>query len=268
MKKIFGREKNIVIGAIHFPPLLGRKDFPGFDIALTNALADLASFEKGGVDAVIVENNYDLPHTEKIDESAVASLTYLAEQIFKRATVPVGISVLWNDYRAALAIAKTVGLRFVRVPVFVDDVRTDYGEIFGKPDDVTAFRKAIGAEHIALFTDIHVKHATIISAHSIEESANQAIAAGSDALIVTGKWTGMAPDLKELASVRKTVGEFPIFCGSGVDAHNINDLYALANGSIVSTSLKKSTAEHAVNVRPYEARVDEEKVRDLVSKVS
>ena len=57
LAKIFKKRKNIIIGAIHFPPLLGYKDFPGLDVALKNAFADLRALETGGADGVIFENN-------------------------------------------------------------------------------------------------------------------------------------------------------------------------------------------------------------------
>lgn len=60
--KIFKKKKKVIIGAVHFPPLLGYPGFPGFDVALKNAIFDLKAFEKGGVDGIIFENNYDIPH--------------------------------------------------------------------------------------------------------------------------------------------------------------------------------------------------------------
>ncbi|MCG2809135.1 MAG: phosphorybosylanthranilate isomerase, partial [Candidatus Portnoybacteria bacterium] len=129
LKKIFKKDKNIIIGAIHFPPLLGYVDFPGLKIALNNALKDLTAFEKGGVDGIIFENNYDIPHKIFADSSVVASMTYLGEQIKKAIKLPLGISVLWNDYYTALSIAKILNLQFIRIPVFVDNVKTDYGII-------------------------------------------------------------------------------------------------------------------------------------------
>ena len=59
LNSVFKKEKNIIIGAIHFPPLLGFKNFPGFELALKNALKDLRALEKGGADAAILENIYE-----------------------------------------------------------------------------------------------------------------------------------------------------------------------------------------------------------------
>lgn len=266
MKNIFNKKRDIVIGAIHFPPLLGYPDSPGLDVALQYALTDLKAFEEGGADAVIIENNYDIPHVQVVPEPVVASLTYLTERILKEAHVPMGISVLWNDYKTALDIAKAFNLPFVRIHAFIDKLKTQYGTVVGDAVAITAYQTQIGAEHVSLFTDIHVKHSEILSPHSIEESARLAIQHGAKALIITGKWTGNAPDIKKLASVRDAVGDFPIFCGSGVNAANIRELHRYANGSIVSTSLKADTGStHIANVKPYEARIEAEKVTQLIS---
>ncbi|MDE2038047.1 MAG: BtpA/SgcQ family protein [Patescibacteria group bacterium] len=267
-ESLFGKDRDITIGAIHFPPLLGYPDFPGFDTALENALADLKAFEDGGADAVIIENNYDIPHKSPVDPEIVVSMAYLAGKMAGAAKVPIGVSVLWNDYRAALSLAKAYGLRFVRVPVFVDTVKTSYGIFEGNPKDVTDFRKRIGADDVLLLTDIHVKHSEMISPYTIEESARMAIGEGSDALIVTGRWTGDAPGSSDLKMARGSAGDFPILCGSGMDEANIAELYKAANGSIVSTSVKiglKDSGE--TNMKPYSSRVDREKVKALVSKI-
>lgn len=267
-KKIFNKEQGVVIGALHFPPLLGFSEFPGLEIARANALKDLEAFKKGGVDAIIFENNYDIPHTEFVGPEIGASMVLLGAEIKKATTLPVGISVLWNDYKTALSIAKVLNLQFIRVPVFVDTVKTSYGIIEGNFEEIIKFRKQIQAEHVALFTDIHVKHAEILSSHTIIESAQLAIKEGSDGLIITGKWTGDAPDLNELMEVRSAVVDFPIICGSGVDSKNIHELFEYASGGIVSTSLKEgATKQGEVNVKGYEQRIDEGKVVELMKSI-
>lgn len=266
--EIFRKKQQVTIGAVHFPPLLGYKDFPGFKIALANALKDVVAFESAGFDAIILENNYDIPHTEFVDPAIITSMTYLIEKIRSQTKLPIGASVLWNDYKTALSLAKTLNLQFIRVPVFVDTVKTACGVIEGRAKNVIAYRTSIGAEHIAIFTDIHVKHAILLSKKTILQSAKAAIAAGSDGLIITGKWTGQAPDMNELARVRKSVGNFPIIIGSGTDAENVTDLFRYANGTIVSTALKKGSAKRdEVNVKGYEQRIDQKKTLSFIKRL-
>ena len=264
LKKIFNKDKNIIIGAIHFAPLLSYEDFPGYEVVLKNALEDLSAFQEGGTDGVIIENNYDIPHKIFVEKETVELITRLGKEIKKLAKIPIGVSVLWNDYKSALLIAKKIGAQFIRVPVFVDSVRTNYGDVFAEPELVLEYRRKIKAENIVIFTDIHVKHAKLLEDKSIEESALQAIKYGSDALIVTGKWTGDAPNLKELEIVRYAVKDFPILIGSGADAFNIKKLLRHANGAIVSTSLKEGgIKEGETNIKSWQQRIDKDKVTTL-----
>ncbi len=266
IRGIFKTEKP-AIGMIHFMPLLGYPKYPGINQVLDAALRDLKAFEESGVDGVMVENNYDIPHRIFVAPETVACMTYLTSEIIKKTKLPVGIAVLWNDYKAALFIAKICGGQFIRVPVFVDNVKTDYGDVFGEADQVIRYRKEIKAGNIALFTDVHVKHAKLLSRYSLEESARKAIQKGSDGIIVTGKWTGDAPTLSKLESVRKAVGNFPIFIGSGACIENIQDLMKYTDGIIVGTSLKTgSNSKKHVNIRGEKERIDKSKVKRFVAK--
>ena len=130
---------------------------------------------------------------------------------------------------------------------------------------VLVFRKKISAENIALFTDIQVKHAKLLKKRPIEESALEAIKLGSDGLIITGKWTGQAPEIEKLEAVRKAVGDFPIFVGSGADKDNLKSLFKYANGAIVSTSLKRGSAKKSeVNVKNWKQRINKFRVKEIV----
>jgi len=265
LNKIFKKNKNIIIGAIHFPPLFGYKDFPGLDIALKNALDDLKAFEEGGADGIIIENNYDVPHKINVDKETIEMIVYLAEHIKRDAKTPIGVSVLWNDYKSALFIAKKIGAQFIRIPVFVDEVRTSYGDVTGNPKDVLEYRKKIGAEDIAIFTDIHVKHAELLKKRKIEMSAVEAIKSGSDALIVTGKWTADAPTFDDLIAVKNAANNFPVLIGSGIDKSNIKKLFGHVSGAIVSTSLKEGEAtNNKENIKSWKQRIDKDRVQELV----
>ena len=268
VKKIFKRAERIVIGVIHFPPLIGYPKFPGLDVALQNALKDLRAFERGGVDGIMFENNYDIPHREQVDPGVVAAMTYLGGALRSEMSLPLGVSVLWNDYRAALGIAKVLGLEFVRIPVFVDKVSTDYGVFMGVAREARQYRKHIMADDVAILADVHVKHARLLSKASLETSATRAVAAGADALILTGHRTGAPPDEEEVGRVREAVGRFPIFIGSGVTTGNARSLLKYSNGVIVSTSLKRGGIKSGeINVKSYTQRIDAKKVRTLVSQV-
>ena len=256
-----------IIGALHFMPLLGFDGFDGFERILDNAVKDARALEEGGIDGIIFENNYDLPHKIDVGPETVASMTYLCNELRKEISVPHGISVLWNDYRTALSIANVTNGKFIRVPVFVDSVKTDFGTILAKPDEVTSYRSKLGMDKIKIFTDIQVKNATMLQERPIAESAIDAQKHGSDALILTGKWTGNAPDIAKLMEARKAA-DIDIIVGSGFDASNAASILEYSDGAIVSTSLKEgSEVSGERNVKPAQARISVQKVSALMSVV-
>ncbi len=246
-------------------PLLGYDSNLDLKRTLDVALADLEALITGGVDAVMVENNYDTPHQIMVGPETVACMTYLTQKIVERTDLPVGVSVLWNDYCAALSIAMVTGARFIRLPVFIDHVRTNYGEVVGEPIKVMEYQRKINANNVAILTDIHVKHSQILNKDTIESSALQAIEQGSDGLIVTGRWTGDMPDIKDLKRVREAIGNFSIIVGSGADESNAPLLSQLADGVIVSTSIKRGKVDSSqINMKDYNQRVDANKVASFV----
>lgn len=268
LKSIF-KTKKFVIGMVHFPPLLGYKDFPGIDVCFKKSMSDAKTLERGGVDAIMFENNYDIPHQEFVGPETIAIMTFLIQKISEKISLPFGINVLWNDYKASLSIAKVTGAGFIRVPVFVDSVETQYGKIFAQPEKVLSFREKIKASNIFLFTDIHVKHARMLEKKTISASAKEAVEKGSDALIITGKWTGDAPNISDLKEAREAVGEnFPILIGSGATKENIATLLKYADGVIVGTYLKEGRiSKEETNLKSWEKKIDLAKTKEFVKKV-
>lgn len=264
-QSVFKKKRNILIGAVHFPPLLGYPNTPGLEVAAKTSQQDACAFERGGMDGVIIENNYDIPHTEFVGPVTVASMAILGACIRGSVRRPLGVNVLWNDYRASFSLASALELAFIRIPVFVDRVRTPCGIIAGDPSAVARYRKHVHAEKIAVLADIHVKHAKILSRYSLVQSARLAYRKGADAIVVTGQWTGEAPDVSTVRDLRKKLGPARnIIIGSGVDVHNVKDLMRYVNGAIVSTSLKVGKiGTDSTNVKHWSQRVSLQKVRQL-----
>lgn len=258
LQKIF-KTKRPLIGMVHLAPLLGVKDAPSIEENLKMSLKNALILKNAGYDAIIIENNYDLPHDIFVKPNVVASFTYIAQKIKEKINIPIGLSVLWNDYYTALSIAKIINAKFVRVPVFVDKVRTNYGEITGDAQSVINFRELINANEVAILTDIQVKHSELLNVRPIKESAIEAIQKGSDGLIITGKWTGDAPKTEDLEEVRNNVGTFPIFIGSGASLENIHILTKYADGIIIGTAIKAGEnvdVKKNVNLREFDQQID------------
>jgi membrane complex biogenesis BtpA family protein len=243
-EKIFPKPKPIV-GMIALPPLSEYPEFSGIQSAIDRALRDLETLQIGGVDGVLIENDYDQPHQLNVGPEIVASFRRIAQEVANHSAIPVGVQVLLNDWRASLAIAKAIGAQFVRLDFFVDRSRISAGVIEPEPENVIAYRKTISAEEIALFTDVQVKYSQLLEAgKTLATSTQQAISHGADAIVVTAHITGESPTLVRLKEVREAANDFPILIGSGAAPENIRELFQYADGAIVGTSFKNSMAFH------------------------
>ncbi len=237
------RERPLVIAMLHAPPLPGsvRSRFSLPRVA-ERVLADASAAAAGGADALLLENYGDAPFSSgRTGPHVVAALTVLALRVRAAVALPLGVNVLRNDARAALAVAAAVGGSFVRVNVLAGVVATDQGLLSGEAESVLAYRARIGAERlISILADVDVKHGRPLWGATIGDRAQDlAGRAGADALIVTGGATGRAPARAELEAVRAACPHMPLLVGSGVTAASARELLVLADGAIVGTAVKR-----------------------------
>lgn len=244
-----------IIGMIHLKTLPGYPRHKGMEFVIAHALNDAYALVKGGVDAILVENTYDDPQVKYVAPETIAAFTLAAREVIKVVNVPVGVCVLWNDYRAAFAIAKISGARFVRIPVFTEAALTASGIIEGCAYEAIAYRHKLNANDIKILADVHVKHAAAIAQRPIAESAVEALSSGADQLVITGRFTGDAPSLQDLIEVRNACQNAIIVVGSGFNLESMKYITNYADVAIVGTAFKEND------------EVVVEKVRQIISKV-
>jgi membrane complex biogenesis BtpA family protein len=250
-----------LIGMVHLWPLPGSPRWAGsMEAATAAALADARRLVEGGIDALLVENYGDVPYTPgRVEAAAVAAMSVVADAI-RRALpgTPLGVNVLKNDARSALAIACAVGARFIRVNVHAGAVVADQGIVQSDAYATLRDRRVLGAD-IAIFADVQGKHAVPLGPVELEQEARDLVHRGlADALVVTGKATGEPTSLGDVKRVRSAVGAMPVLVGSGVGPESVEEILAAADGVIVGTSLKRDG-----DVRNP---VDPARVRQLVAR--
>ncbi len=258
LQELFGAEK-YAIGMVHLLPLPGSPRWAGgVNEVLERAVSDGQALARGGMDGLIVENFGDAPFCKgRVEAHTVSAMTLAAEAVMEAVRIPVGINVLRNDSKSAIAIASVTSASFIRVNVHTGAMVTDQGIVEGSAHDTLRYRRELGAE-IRLLADVLVKHAIPLGALSIEQAAREAAYRGlADAVIVTGAGTGEPTEMGDVIRAREAVPEYPVLVGSGVHEGNVANLLSVADGVIVGTSLK----EGGVASNP----VDETKVANLVA---
>jgi len=80
---------------------------------------------------------------------------------------------------------------------------------------------------------------------------------GADALIVSGRMTGDAPDLGKVREARALAEALGLLIGSGATAENVGAFLSIADGVIVGSSIKQGGAcENPVDVERVKRFVD------------
>jgi membrane complex biogenesis BtpA family protein len=250
-----------VVGMVHLPPLPGAHRWAG-DLAgvIARAVADARALAEGGVDAILVENYGDAPfHADRVEPVTVAAMTRAVAEVRAVVECPVGVNVLRNDARAALAVAAATGARFIRVNVHVGGMYTDQGWVEGRAAETLRLRRSIAPE-VAILADVMVKHASPPAGLHLVEAARDTWERGhADALIITGTATGARTDPARVGAVRSAVPDAPLIIGSGVSPATVADALARADAVIVGSALEAD----GVAGRP----VDRERVLRLMDAV-
>lgn len=234
-------DRKPLIGMVHLLPLPGSPRWGGsMDAVLERARSDTEALAEGGLDGILVENFLDAPFFgEDVPAETVAALTRVATEVVARSPVPVGINVLRNDARAALAVAVASGAAFIRVNVHVGTMWTDQGILEGRAARTLRTRTALGAR-VAILADVMVKHATPPPGLTVEAASADTWSRGlADALVVTGTGTGMETDLDRVTQARAGAPDATVLVGSGVTPATLAGVLQVADGAIVGSSLSR-----------------------------
>lgn len=245
-----------LIGVIHLPPLPGT---PGrLPLEARGTPSDLLQYaglwavreaqllQKAGFDGIFLENFGDIPfYKDKVPAETIAALAVIAAAVREATRLPIGINVLRNDARAALAIAAVTGCQFIRVNVLSGVAATDQGLVEGDAAGLLRERERLGAD-VAILADVHVKHGRSLSSPEtvtgIELGVEEAfLRAGADGVIITGPTTGRSVDMEKLAVAGRHAKAMkaPLYIGSGSTPQTLAELRRHASGIIVGSAIRK-----------------------------
>lgn len=241
LKKIFSTP-NPIIGVVHLLPLPTSPRWNGdLNKVIDRAEQEATALAAGGVDGMIIENFFDAPFAkDRVDPAIVSAMTAIVQRLLNLVMLPVGINVLRNDAKSAMAIASTCGCQFIRVNVLTGVMATDQGLIEGNAWELLRYRRELGSD-VAIFADVLVKHARPLGIPNLTVAVQDTIERGlADAVILSGWATGSPPSLEDLELAVNAAKGTPVLIGSGADWDNIGTLMQAADGVIVASSLKRN----------------------------
>ena len=250
-----------VIGMLHLLPLAGSPRFGGNLEAVREAmLRDAEALAAGGVHGLMLENFGDVPfYPDRVPAHVVAQMTALACEVRRRFELPLGINVLRNDGRSALAVASASGAAFIRVNVLCGARVTDQGLIQGIAHELLRERVMLGCD-VKILADVDVKHSAALSPRPLAEEVADTLQRGlADGLIVSGWGTGQPADPEHTRQVKGAAGGAPVFIGSGITAKNVTDFLPFCDGFIVGSAFKQEGSAGMP--------VDPQRVREIAARI-
>jgi len=236
---LFGVAKP-VIAMVHLRALPGR---PGHDRKagmrpIVDAVArDLAALQTAGVDGLLFCNEADLPYQLGVGQEAVAATAAVVGEVRSEIRLPFGIDLVWDPV-ASLAVARATGACFVR-EVFTGAYESELGIMRPDYGAAAAYRSAIGAASVAIFTNITPEFASPLASRGISERARSAAYLGVDAILISGQITGTPTDVSQLSAAKEAVPDVPVLANTGVTAETVSQVLACCDGAIVGTDLKE-----------------------------
>ncbi|MEZ6194862.1 MAG: BtpA/SgcQ family protein [Planctomycetota bacterium] len=230
-----------LFGVLHLPPLPGTpRAALGLGAIRERVAAEVRCYLEEGIEGLVLENHGDAPfHAESNPPEIIAAMAVIARGVRELHRGPLGINVLRNDARGALAVAAAAGAEFIRVNVLTGTTATDQGLVSGRARDVLDARRALGAD-VRIAADFEVKYGTpLYRPPRVEGVRGLLQRGGADAVILSGSATGSAADPEELRELRDGLGAgAPLLIGSGLTAENLGAFRA-ASGFIVGSAFKE-----------------------------
>ncbi|KAL6430114.1 hypothetical protein ACFW04_007712 [Cataglyphis niger] len=235
-----------VIAMVHVGALPGTPRYRGCtEKIVENAIEEASLYAKYNVDGILIENMHDIPYVRQKDLSPEITTMMTRICLEVRKVVPqniaCGVQILAGCSKEAIAVAKAVGLQFIRAEGFVFSHMADEGFIDANAGTLLRYRRQIDANNVLVFADVKKKHSShaITSDVSLLETVKAAEFFLADGVILTGNVTGEEVNIRDLTEVReRVVARLPLLIGSGVTLDNVDNYANVADALIVGSHLK------------------------------
>ena len=258
LDEVFNTRKP-VIAMLHLNALPGD---PGYDSAggiaavVARAREELDALQSGGVDGVMISNEFSLPYLTKTEPITAITMARIIGELLPHFEVPHGVNVLW-DGRASIDLAVATGAKFVR-EIFTGVYASDFGLWDTNVGEVARHRTRVGGSDVKLLFNIVPESAKYLAERDLAYITRTTVFATlPDAICVSGATAGSPTDLEALQVVKNAAGAVPVFVNTGVRAENVALQLGIADGAVVGTYFKEGGV--------FENPAEKSRVEELMS---
>jgi membrane complex biogenesis BtpA family protein len=240
-KEVFGTEKPI-IAMLHLIPLPGDPDYDvqgGMKKVIGRARRELLALQGGGVDGVLISNEFSLPYLFDVKTCTVAAMAAVIGELKSDIRIPFGVDVIADSYKV-FDLAAAVEAEFVR-GMFTGAFAGEFGLMNYEVSKIVRHRAVVGIKDIKTLFTLNPEASKPLVDRPVEDVIKALLFYGKpNAILVAGLIAGHAADSQLISQVKAAVaGTVPVFANTGVRLENVDVQLAAGDGAIVGTTLKK-----------------------------
>ena len=259
IKELYKTEKPI-IAMLHLLPMPSDPNYDpegGVDKVIERARRDIHALENGGVDAILVCNEFSLPYLYDVEPCTIATMAYLIGSLSKEITVPYGVDVATDPYKVYdLAVASKAS--FVR-ETFTGAYAGDYGVVSYEMGKIHRHRAKVSAKHVRTLCTLVPECGLPIANRPVEEVVRSTdFYFQPDVYLVSGLTAGCEADSQIVTRAKKAT-KTPVFANNGVRLENVDVQLGAADGCVIGTTFKRDGY--------FYNEVDERRVAEFMKRV-
>jgi len=254
------KTKKPIVAMCHLDALPGDPYYnqeKGMKAIVEHAREDILALQNGGVDAILISNEFSLPYLTAVRTETVAAMARVIGELLHLIKVPYGVNVLWDPNRS-LDLAVAVEASFVR-EIFTGVYGSDFGLWNTNVGETIRHRNSIGGQNIKLLFNIVPEAASYLGNRDIVSVAKSTVFNNRpDGLCVSGLTAGVETDSATLKLVSDAIAGkgVAVFANTGVRKENVKAQLSIADGAVVGTTFKKDGI--------FENHVDEARVAEFM----
>lgn len=239
VQEVFKTSKPI-IALLHLLPLPGDPEYDrqgGMRKVVGRAREELTALQDGGVDGVMIANEFSLPYQSPVPAAIVAAMANIIGELRSKVKIPLGVNIV-QDPVNCIELAGAVEADFARS--MFTSVYAGIGGIRQTSIASVIRRKVeLNCNDMLMFYMVNPE-----SDINLGGTDNAAIAKSllfncrPDAMCISGSSAGNGPDLSIIEEVRKVSDRVPVFCNTGCNIDNVEKVLSVADGAFVGTGIK------------------------------
>lgn len=265
-KELFGTEKAI-IAMLHLDALPGDPRFrygASMERVVEHARADLKALQEGGVDGILISNEFSLPYERHMSFVTPAAMAYVIGVLKSEIRVPFGVDCI-SDGLATIELAAAVNANFVRGTfsgVYVGDgglYNNDFSQLLRR-------KAALHLDDLKMLYFINPESDRNLDTRPLADIAKSTIfKAHPDGLCISANAAGQDVDEGLIAAVKEAAPDVAVLCNTGCRPDTIARKLAYADAAVVGTYFKENGKLENANLE--NVRVDAARVKEFMAVV-